>query len=196
VDLIAGLGNPGPRYKNTRHNIGFQVIDLFSKQLGVRLTGRRFQSRNARLKYREKDIILLCPTTFMNLSGKSIKACAAYYHLKAQKILIIHDDIDLPIGRIKVVKHGSAGGHKGVQSVIDYFGNNYFPRVKIGIGRPRHGETIEDYVLSPFYEDQKDIKEGVIKLAVLACQLFVSDGVESAMNQINSQKTESKEVRN
>ncbi len=187
MDLIAGLGNPGQRYRNTRHNIGFQVIDLFSKKLGVRLTGRRFQSRNARVRFGEKEIILLCPTPFMNQNGKSIKACAVYYHLKTEKILIVHDDIDLPIGRVKVVKQGSAGGHKGVQSVIDHFGSNHFPRVKIGIGRPRHGETIEDYVLSPFYEDQKEIKERVIQLAVSACQLFVSDGVESAMNQINCQ---------
>jgi PTH1 family peptidyl-tRNA hydrolase len=184
--LIAGLGNPGPEYRYTRHNIGFQVVNAFSRELGVHLKGRRFHSINTLAKLKGKDVILLCPKTFMNLSGKAIKTCADYYNIKLEKVLIIHDDLDLPLGKIKVVRQGSAGGHKGIQSIINVFGSVLFPRVKIGIGRPQHGEDIEDYVLSPFYNDQKDIIKEAIPLAALACRLFVLDGLEVAMNHINT----------
>jgi PTH1 family peptidyl-tRNA hydrolase len=185
VYLIAGLGNPGTRYRNTRHNIGFQVINLWGKSLGVRLNGRRFQSRNTQTKFQDKEIILLRPLTFMNQSGRSIRACLDFYSLQTENILVVHDDIDIPVGRIKVVRNGGAGGHKGILSLIHYLGTSEFPRVKIGVGRPRHLESIEDYVLSPFYRDEEEIIERVIRLAVRACELFVSEGVESAMNHIN-----------
>jgi len=122
----------------------------------------------------------------MNLSGKAIKACADYYNIKLENILIIHDDLDLPLGKVKLIRQGGAGGHKGIQSVIDFFGSALFPRIKIGIGRPQRGEDIEDYVLSPFYNDQKDIIKEAIPLASLACRLFVLDGLGVAMNQINT----------
>jgi PTH1 family peptidyl-tRNA hydrolase len=185
LDLIAGLGNPGPKYKDTRHNIGFQVVNFFSREMGVHLKGRRFHSINALTELHGKDIILLRPKTFMNLSGKSVKACADFHKIKLENILIIHDDLDLPVGKIKIVRQGGAGGHKGVQSVIDYLGSTLFPRVKIGLGRPLFGEDIEDYVLSPFYNDQKDIIKKVIPLAARSCRLFVLDGLGPAMNQIN-----------
>ncbi|MFC1868417.1 aminoacyl-tRNA hydrolase [Thermodesulfobacteriota bacterium] len=196
MDLIAGLGNPGPDYKDTRHNIGFQVINLLCQELRVRLSNRRFQSENIRTKLHGKEIILLRPKTFMNLSGKTIKGCSDFYRLKPEDILIIHDDLDLAVGRIKVVGQGGSGGHRGVKSVIDHLGSRHFPRVKIGIGRPLRGETTEDYVLSPFYDNQKDTIKRVTRLAVQACRLFVSDGVETAMNHINCQQLEHKEEKN
>jgi PTH1 family peptidyl-tRNA hydrolase len=188
VYLIVGLGNPGARYKDTRHNIGFQVIDLWSLDLGVRLKGRRFQSRNIRTRFQNQDIILLRPLTFMNLSGKSVKGCADFYDIESGKILVIHDDLDLPVGGIKVVGNGGAGGHKGVLSIIEYLGSVQFPRIKIGIGRPRYGEEIEDYVLSPFYRDENSIMEKAVKMAVRACELFVLEGIQTAMNEINFRK--------
>jgi PTH1 family peptidyl-tRNA hydrolase len=188
VYLIVGLGNPGSRYRDTRHNVGFWVIDLWSQDLGVRLAGRRYQSRNVRTRFQDQDIILLCPQTFMNLSGKSVKGCSDYYHLESRKILVIHDDLDLPVGGIKVVREGGAGGHRGVLSVIEHLGSMQFPRIKIGIGRPRYGETIEDYVLSPFYQDEKNMMEKAVKMAVRACELFVSEGIETTMNHVNCMK--------
>jgi PTH1 family peptidyl-tRNA hydrolase len=185
VDLIAGLGNPGPKYKDTRHNIGFQIISSLSRELGVRLKSRRFQSINTFIELENNNFILLRPRTFMNLSGKSIKACADFYDIKTKDILIIHDDLDLSVGKTKVVRQGGAGGHKGVTSVIDHLGSTLFPRIKIGIGRPRYGENIEDYVLEPFYDDQKEPMEKAIRLAVHACRLFVDNGLEYTMNQIN-----------
>ncbi|MBW1916313.1 MAG: aminoacyl-tRNA hydrolase [Deltaproteobacteria bacterium] len=194
MDLIAGLGNPGKKYKDTRHNIGYQVINRLSQDRGVRLNGRRFESRNSRIEFQGKEIVLLRPITFMNMSGKSIKDCADFFGIKTEDILIIHDDLDLQVGRIKLVRQGGAGGHRGVLSIIEHLGSIKFPRIKIGIGRPRFEETTEDYVLSPFYKDEKDTIERVTHVAVLACKLFISEGVESAMNLINCQNLENKEV--
>jgi len=193
VDLIAGLGNPGREYRDTRHNIGFQVINMWSRELGVRLDGRRFLSRNTRTKFRGREITLLRPTTFMNRSGASIKRCADFYNLDTGNILIIHDDIDLPVGRVKVVRNGGAGGHKGVLSIIHDLGSSQFPRIRIGIGRPRYSEDVEDYVLTPFYGDEKGIMKRVIGTAVQACELFVVEGIESAMNNINCKNLIKKE---
>ena len=188
MHLIAGLGNPGAKYRNTRHNIGFKVVNLFSRELGISLTGRRFYSRNNRAGLKGKEIILLRPVTFMNLSGKSVKACIDYYQISTGNILIIHDDLDLPVGKIKIVTKGGAGGHRGVQSVSDHLGGGNFPRVKIGIGRPKYGEEIEDYVLSPFYKDEKKITEEIIGNSVHACRLFILEGITTTMNRINSKK--------
>ena len=193
--LIVGLGNPGTNYRATRHNIGFRVINRWSRELGVGLTSRRFQSTSARAKFRNKVIIFLRPATFMNQSGRSVRACADFYGVETRNILAVHDDIDLPVGKIRVVKEGGSGGHKGVRSIIDHLGSAQFPRIKIGVGRPRYGEGIEDFVLAPFYSDEKEIIKRVIPLAVMGCELWVANGVESAMNRINSQNLGDKEAR-
>jgi PTH1 family peptidyl-tRNA hydrolase len=182
-----GLGNPGLDYKNTRHNIGFMVIGSWAKRLGVRLSGRRFQSRNGAAKWEGREAILLCPQTFMNRSGHSIKACLDFYRLKTEQLIVVHDDIDLPVGKIRVVKNGGSGGHKGVLSMIDHLGTHDFARIKVGIGRPQYGEAIETYVLSPFYEEEREIMERVIQAAVRACELILTDGMASAMNRVNRQ---------
>jgi len=188
-----GLGNPGPGYENSRHNIGFRVIDLWCRDLGLVLKKRQFRSKNIRAEFQGNNIILLCPLTFMNLSGEAVRAYADYYALEVGTILVIHDDLDLPLGRIKVVKDGGAGGHKGVSSIIHHLENNQFSRIKVGIGRPRYGETVEDYVLSPFYAYEKGLAQKAMEMAVNACELFVLEGVESAMNQINCQNLVNKE---
>jgi PTH1 family peptidyl-tRNA hydrolase len=194
VYLIAGLGNPGPKYKNTRHNIGFKVINLWGNDLNVCLTGRRFQSRNTLTRFEGKRILLVRPLTYMNRSGESIRASVDYYRIESEKVLVVHDDLDLPVGKIKVAKNGGAGGHKGVMSLVQHLGTKKFARVKVGIDRPRYRELIEDFVLSPFYKDEREIVEEVVRMAVQACGLFVSEGVESAMNVINSQNLTMKEV--
>jgi peptidyl-tRNA hydrolase, PTH1 family len=187
MEMIVGLGNPGPEYKYSRHNIGFRVVELLTHELGVRLDGRRFQSRNARSRFEGKDIIFFCPMTYMNLSGRAVRLCADYYKIETENILVVHDDLDLPAGRIKVARQGGAGGHKGVQSIIDHFGSAKFPRVRLGIGRPRYDESIEAFVLSPFYKDERDVVEEMIQVGAEACRSAISDGVESAMNRINRQ---------
>ena len=196
VYLIVGLGNPGSGYKSTRHNTGFRIIDHLSRNVGVRLKGCRFQSKNIRTTYRGREVVLLKPATFMNQSGRAVKACADFFHLPPNRILVVHDDLDLPVGKIKVVRNGGPGGHKGVLSIIEHLGSREFPRIKIGIGRPRYGESPEDYVLAPFYEDESEIMLRVFKVAVQACRLFIFDGIESAMNQINHQIFTEEEEKN
>jgi len=183
--LIVGLGNPGPEYEISRHNVGAQVIDLWCKDLGLPPGSRRFRAKTIRSEFRGKTIILLCPLTFMNLSGESVRACAGYYGLETSRILVVHDDLDIPLGRVKVTRDSGAGGHKGVSSIIRHLGSTGFCRVKVGIGRPRYGEAIEAYVLAPFYADEKRLAQQAIRVAVNACERFVLEGVESAMNHIN-----------
>jgi PTH1 family peptidyl-tRNA hydrolase len=163
--------------------------------LGLPLLKRGFHSRYGQTALEDRAVILLCPNTFMNRSGEAVKACADFYTLPASRILIIHDDLDLPVGRVKVVKGGGAGGHRGVLSVIETLGTIQVPRVKIGIGRPRFDEKIDEYVLSPFYPDQKDEIEKALDLAAWACELYVLKGVTEAMNQINRNKTASAELK-
>lgn len=185
MDLIAGLGNPGKKYVNTRHNIGFMVINTICLEMGVSLNSRRFHSRNVLVEKDGRELILLRPATYMNLSGRSVKECADYYHIDIRHILIIHDDLDMPFGRIKLVSRGGAGGHRGIQSIFDHFGCRDLSRIKIGIGRPEQGEKIEDFVLSPFYDSQREILKEVINFSVRACDLYLSEGIEIAMNRIN-----------
>ncbi len=185
--LIAGLGNPGLKYRNTRHNVGFRVVDLWAKSLGVRLDRRRFQGRFARTRFQNVEVILLRPMTFMNRSGDSIRACIDYFDLQTENVLVVHDDVDLPVGRVRVVRGGGAGGHKGVLSTIQHLGTHDFPRIKVGVGRPRYaGESVEDHVLKSFYRDEKEVVERAIKMAIQACELIVDNGVDAAMNHINS----------
>ena len=185
VYLLAGLGNPGLRYKESRHNVGFQVIRLLSKQWGLELTGRRFQSKNVLTEVRRQKVILLCPQTFMNQSGVSLRACIDYYKVDPADILVVHDDLDLPVGRIKAAGNGGAGGHKGILSIIQHLGTHEFARLKIGIGRPRHQELIEDFVLNPFYSDERKTMTQVIHTAVETVEYFLLHGIDKSMGQIN-----------
>ena len=186
--LITGLGNPGPQYEHTRHNIGLEAVEQWGKSLGVTLKSLLFRSKHALADFRGNPIVLLCPLTFMNESGESVRDCIHHYDLEIKKLLVIHDDLDMPLGKIKVVRNGGAGGHRGVSSIIHLLASSEFSRVKIGIGRPRHGEAVVDYVLNSFYADEKKLAEEIMGMAVKASQLFVLEGVEAAMNHINCRR--------
>lgn len=175
--------------------MGFEVINRWEESLGVRLSNRRFQSENTRTTYRGAKVVLLRPSTFMNESGQSVKACVDFYRIQMGNVLVVHDDVDLPLGRIRVVRGGGAGGHKGVLSTVRHLGTSGFARVKLGIGRPMYGESVEEFVLSPFYTSERDTIAEVIQLGVQACELFVSEGVDSTMNTINRKNLTSKEVK-
>jgi PTH1 family peptidyl-tRNA hydrolase len=185
VYLIVGLGNPGSKYKNTRHNIGFMAVSRLGKALGVRFYGKRFESRNAVARYHNRDLMLFRPQTYMNQSGRAVKACVDYYGLKAEDVLVVHDDLDLPLERVKVVQRGGAGGHRGIQSLIQSLETDLFSRVRIGIGRPQYEEGVQDYVLSPFYGSERVLLEKALQLALKAIRIFVTDGVVAAMNDVN-----------
>ncbi|PKN24523.1 MAG: aminoacyl-tRNA hydrolase [Deltaproteobacteria bacterium HGW-Deltaproteobacteria-21] len=191
--MIAGLGNPGPEYRKTRHNLGFRVIEQWAESLGIALRSRRFHSKSGRALMEGRGIILLCPQTYMNRSGMAVKACADYFGVETENTLVVHDDIDLPLGRVKVVRSGGAGGHKGIQSIIDYMGTNRFARVKMGVGRPRSLQPVDEFVLKSFSSEEDTVVEEVVRLAVRACEEFVLMGLEHAMGNVNWQHLDQKE---
>ena len=183
--LVVGLGNPGSQYRDTRHNAGFMVIESWGGKLKADLAGSGLPPRNIEAKVNGKSVLLLCPTNYMNRSGESVEACVEHYGLEMERILVVHDDLDLPVGRVKVVRGGGPGGHKGIESIIRHLHSKDFARIKLGIGRPRYGEAVEEFVLSPFYSDEREIVQNVIRASVNACEMFVLEGVEEAMNQFN-----------
>jgi PTH1 family peptidyl-tRNA hydrolase len=196
VYLIVGLGNPGPDYRLTRHNLGFRVLEAWAEKLGVRWSGRRFQSMSTRVVFHGRSLLLLCPMTYMNRSGEAVQACAHYFRVEEEDILIVHDDLDLPLGRVRIARGGGTGGHKGVASVARHLGSRAFPRLKIGIGRPEGGQSVESYVLSPFSREEEDLVRQVTRLGVRSCELFAVQGLDSAMNEVNGQHlTQTKEER-
>jgi PTH1 family peptidyl-tRNA hydrolase len=164
------------------------VIHRWARALGVRLLSRRFHAKSSPARFQNRELLLLCPQTFMNLSGESVERCVESLGVRNQEILVVHDDLDLPLGRVKVATKGSGGGHKGIQSIIDHLGTREFSRVKIGIGRPIQGEPVDKFVLNPFYREDRAVVEAALEKAVHACGLFVSEGIEKAMNQINRQE--------
>ncbi len=185
--LIVGLGNPGTKYRETRHNTGFMVIDLISRMSGTHFSHRRFGSKSVLTKFEDINVLLCCPMSFMNLSGKPVMSYVKHFDLEMDQILVVHDDLDLPLGKLKVVRGGGAGGHRGVLSIIEHLGTKDFARLKVGIGRPSNGNSVEEYVLAPFNDEEQKIMKKILPVAVKGCELFVLEGVDSAMNHVNSQ---------
>ena len=186
LHMIIGLGNPGSEYIGSRHNLGFTAIDLFCAKYNLRLFDKYFQALHVKADCFGKKVILACPQTFMNRSGYSVRLLATNYRPEPKNILVIHDDLDIETGRAKIVSGGGAGGHRGVRSIISQLGTDKFSRIKIGIGRPRYHESVEDFVLATPYKDQRKIIKEMQQLIVKVMELFISDGIESAMSNFNS----------
>ncbi len=185
MHVIAGLGNPGRSYKDTRHNAGFMALDALSQKTGIKIWGMRFRARTGSGKARGRKLFLLKPRTFMNLSGESVAASLRGLSKTPSDLIVMHDDLDLPAGGIRVKRKGGAGGHKGVGSIIESLGTDEFARVRIGIGKPGPGDDPVEYVLSPFdYEQLPLIIEAVDKGAAAALAV-VTRGVDAAMNEFN-----------
>ncbi|HEV8437407.1 MAG TPA: aminoacyl-tRNA hydrolase [Methylomirabilota bacterium] len=159
---IIGLGNPGPEYRNTRHNVGQRVVDRVARQVHARFS-REGGHPLAKVEWRGQPLYLIKPTAFMNVSGPAVARLARRLHLAPSDLILVFDDIDLPLGKVRVRMKGSAGGHNGVRSVIEMLGTDVFRRVKVGIGRPappgQHKDLVVDHVLSPFYADEADTVE-------------------------------------
>jgi len=191
MQLICGLGNPGKNYVGMRHNLGFKIVDRFAKKKKfVRFKiSKKLHSLISTKILNEKKIILAKPQTFMNNSGKAVKSLITYYSLPITNVWIIHDDIDLPLGEIKIVKNRGAAGHKGVQSIIDELGTKNFIRFRIGI-KPttkykRTEKRIEDFVLEKFNKDERKILKEVAKKTVEAIELTIEKGLEKTMSEFN-----------
>lgn len=185
VRLVVGLGNPGMAYRNTRHNVGFMVMDTLAKGHDVALSRSRLQISSGRCWLEGRWIWLAKPQAFMNRSGPPTQALARKLGIRAEELLVVHDDIDLEFGSIKLKEKGGSAGHNGLKSLMEAFGGNQFSRLRIGIGRPEPGIEITDYVLGRFDPSQKDRIGEVIVVAIEAVRMAIREGVSKAMNAFN-----------
>lgn len=181
IRLVVGLGNPGSQYANTRHNLGYMALDRLSRLWGIRFR----VSRWGWLAGGGRQTGLLKPKTFMNLSGEAVGAYARWHRLHPSQILVLVDDLDLPVGKVRVRAGGSAGGHNGLKSLIEVFHSESFPRVRIGIGRPPENIPVVDFVLSPFRPEEKEAIQTALDCAVKAADVAVAQGVAAAMDRVN-----------
>lgn len=184
MKLFIGLGNPGKEYENTRHNVGFMVIDKLSHQLSIPLSHNKFNGIYGKGKYKGEDVILLQPQTYMNNSGECVQLIMKFFKINKEDIIVIYDDLDLPTGKLRLRISGSAGGHNGIKSMIQHVGDQNFNRIKVGIDRSKVIAVV-DYVLGKFSKDEADEIERGINLSVDACvEILVNDFVK-AMNKFN-----------
>ena len=184
--LVVGLGNPGEQYENTRHNVGFQVADELAERADIPVQRLKFRALTGTAELGGEKVLLLKPVTYMNLSGEAVGEAARFYKVPPERVLVVSDDVSLPVGRLRVRRGGSAGGHNGLKSIIQHLGTDQFPRVKIGVGAKPHPDyDMADWVLGKFTgEDKKTIDEAV-KRAADAVECYIRDGADRAMNRFN-----------
>ncbi|MDD5596982.1 MAG: aminoacyl-tRNA hydrolase [Victivallaceae bacterium] len=195
INLIVGLGNPGREYEGTRHNVGFQVTAAFMKSLpSVFNRKEKYSSVYWEGRFKGRNLLVQHPLTFMNLSGKAVAALAEARGISPSEIIVAYDDMDLPLGKIRIRKSGSSAGHRGVESLIEYLGTSHFPRLRIGIGRPAAGSI--DHVLAEFEDDEKPVLDEILKVSVDALTLSLTRGVGHAMNSFNSISREPEKTTN
>ena len=184
MKLIVGLGNPGNEYSGTRHNVGFMAVDELAKKLGIHSWKKKNQALIA--EYRGKEpIVLIKPQTFMNLSGIAVGEIARWYKVAVEDIIVIFDDMDLPIGKLRLRMKGGSGGHKGIESLLTHLPKDNFARIRIGIDRPQTGWQVVDHVLSSFRPEEKPFLQEAILKAADATESIVEQGLDKAMNIFN-----------
>ncbi len=186
--LLVGLGNPGPSYRDTRHNLGFRVLDALANSLGGVSWRSKFQGEIASASYAGEELLLLRPGTFMNLSGASVQPAAAFYKITPSSILVCHDELDLPFGTIRLKSGGGHAGHNGLKSLIERLGEASFARLRLGIGRPSHEgpSAVTDHVLGSWPPHEAAELPAIERAATAVIKLVLSQGLSSAMNQVNS----------
>ncbi len=185
--LIVGLGNPGIRYAQSRHNAGFLVLDLLAEKHHLSFTRRRFDALLAEGEIAGARVLLCKPQTFMNLSGKAVGKVSSFYRIPSHDIIVCYDDLDLPLGRIRLKPRGSAGGHHGMESTIAALGHSDFARLRVGIGRPATKEDIS-HVLGSFSDEEGQTVQDTIDRAVEALEIWLREGIEKAMNEFNADR--------
>ena len=184
--LVVGLGNPGSKYWNTRHNVGYAALEALAEKLHVKVDRVKFQGLMGQGSYEGMKLILLKPTTYMNLSGQSVSAAARFYKVPPEHIIVLSDDISLDPGRLRVRKNGSAGGHNGLKSIISSLGSQEFPRIKIGVGAKPHPDyDLADWVLGTFPLSERENMDETYKKAAEAALLLMQKGPEAAANKFN-----------
>lgn len=184
--LLVGLGNPGSKYESTRHNMGFLAVDGLARRKGFRFNKLRFRAWTAEWMVNGEKVLVMKPQTYMNLSGESVGAAARFYKIPAEHILVVSDDIDLPVGKLRLRSAGSAGGHNGLKNIIQHLGSERFPRIKVGVGSPKQaGYEVVDWVIGmPMGEEQKVLLEALDR-AAQAIPAVITQGMDRAMNRFN-----------
>ncbi len=187
--LVVGLGNPGPRYDGSRHNVGFMVVDELARRWGGEVSRyeRRFEALADRVQRGSAEVLLLKPTTFMNLSGRSVAAARRFFKIEVDDILVVHDDLDLALGQLRIRPAGSAGGHKGLGDVIRQLATDQVARLRIGIDKVHASATV-DHVLSRFAPDERPVVEAAIGTAADAVACWLARGIDAAMNEYNRKR--------
>ena len=184
--LVVCLGNPGLKYEGTRHNAGFMACDALAKARGVSVNRARFRALTGKCSIGGESVLLMKPQTYMNLSGEAVKQAADFYKIKAENIIVVSDEVSLPIGKLRIRQKGSAGGHNGLKNIIQQLGTDQFPRIRMGVGAPPHPDyDMADWVLSTFKnQDAADMAESA-KRAAQAIECYITQGAQKAMNLYN-----------
>lgn len=186
MNVIVGLGNPGRRYERTPHNVGFATVDVLAARAGCRVRrSLRYRARSGKAVVAGSPVLLVKPETFMNRSGHAVVAALRYFKAHPANLVLVLDDADLPVGRVRVKPQGGSGGHRGLASVIEQVGGDDFARVRIGVGRQHQEENLVSHVLRPYGTDEWATMERVVKCAADAVERIVESGTEAAMNAFN-----------
>lgn len=187
MKLIVGLGNPGKDYEKTRHNAGFMAIDLLADKLNVSISTKKFQALCATVRIDGQPVLLLKPMTYMNESGRAVSEAVNFYHIAEEDILVMHDDMDLPTGSVRIRKKGSSGGQKGMKSIIDSLKSTEIARIRIGVGHSERGdhELVPDWVLSPVPKKEREVFDNALKGAAEAANAWVSKPIDEVMSKYN-----------
>jgi PTH1 family peptidyl-tRNA hydrolase len=185
MKLVVGLGNPGRRYQRTRHNVGYEVLSRLAARHSLGPPKARFQGDAVEAELAGQKALLLCPTTFMNLSGFSVREAKAFYKLPDEDLLVVCDDLNLPVGKLRMRTGGTSGGQKGLEDIIQKLGTDQFARLRVGIGAAPPQWDWADYVLSEFTADERPIIEQALDLAADAVELWAAEGAECCMNRYN-----------
>jgi len=184
--IIAGLGNPTMQYEKTRHNVGFEVIEVLAGQYNISVEMRKSRAYIGKGIIEGHKVILAKPQTYMNLSGESIRSLVDYYKIdEEEQLLVMYDDVSLPPGQLRIRKKGSAGGHNGMKNIISHLGTDIFPRIKVGVGEKPKGYDLADYVLGRFVKEEQEIMEEGYKKAAKAAVQIVTGNIDVAMNEFN-----------
>ena len=183
--LLVCLGNPGKEYANTRHNIGFLAADALEKRTGVKFNKLKYRALTGEVTLGGQRVLVVKPQTYMNLSGEAVKLAGGFYKIPPERILVLYDDVSLPLGKLRIRASGSAGGHNGIKNIIAHLGTDAFPRIKVGVGAPQQEDGLVDWVIGSFTAAERKVVDAAIDKALDAAECVIEHGVSEAQNRFN-----------